>query len=747
MLNHKIGKTLQNSKVIQSYLFTLIVKQFKKAKPFCRKAGKSFKQLDMYGKQVSLTYKGQETYKSLIGAAASAIVYGVVFAFFFYRLATLITKGDTKVAKKSFYKDLDSGASQSYNIGQMGFDFAFQLTGEYNQSIAQLEANQVIVSYNESTQKSNRIKLPLQIIDCGIENFRFKDQSKVSLYNINNFKCIKGKDYQIQGNYYSKDFKYVEIKTKRCKYENENNNCSEKSSIDTFFRNNQLNFAFINSFFDFNNYSQPIQTFIDDALEFFDDLAATDDTLAAIYIRVDKAYDIYERAIYGISDLLGDIGGFKESIIMLGLFMIFQKSISKQGKSISYKDQKKAFRQQKLQQKKEYDNKAQKFNQETSKIETQDKENLIAEVFSRQRFNYTCRDIGNYILRCGCLRSPKKMIMDPKMKKHVIFSKGTNKLMNELDCITLLKSLRMMKLITQVFLNQNQKLILRFQRKNVIGSDSSSSDSDQNDQDNLRLLESKNIIIKSTIKNKIKTAVEQYASLEEFKEIDKRILRGIFQRKLRDQTKEQKAIENIKKIFGKMGSSKNLNDIEKAPSTQIIEKNTWEHSNKLIKKPESSLQIMLANAFLQKQQTRTTEIFSTQNQSQYDTPNMTQDDQKFLKSRNFSLKRDPSPNFIGTSLMERESSYYNVKYEFEPDDKDDKNKKEEFDHNTFVENIRSNTSQLDQVNTSFDLNQFEDQIIKEEEESYKKQMLSIQKNENQQLKLKFSQKNKISHQY
>jgi hypothetical protein len=44
---------------------------------------------------------------------------------------------------------------------------------------------------------------------------------------------------------------------------------------------------------------------------------------------------------------------------------------------------------------------------------------------------------------------------DPLLRKHYLFDKGSEKLADELDCITLVKSIRTLKLITQVFLNRD----------------------------------------------------------------------------------------------------------------------------------------------------------------------------------------------------------------------------------------------------------------------------------------------------
>jgi hypothetical protein len=58
-------------------------------------------------------------------------------------------------------------------------------------------------------------------------------------------------------------------------------------------------------------------------------------------------------------------------------------------------------------------------------------------------------------------------------------------------------------MITQVIMNEKQKLLLRFQKRNMIDSNSSSSDSDINTQDYFKYMNHKNQIVRHGIKGKI----------------------------------------------------------------------------------------------------------------------------------------------------------------------------------------------------------------------------------------------------
>ena len=83
-------------------------------------------------------------------------------------------------------------------------------------------------------------------------------------------------------------------------------------------------------------------------------------------------------------------------------------------------------------------------------------------LINRKRFHYKLKDIFEYLIRCLCLRKLKfkkyigsRRDWDQKIKKHYQFNEGEDKLFDELDVITLLKSMRRVKLLTQTLLTQS----------------------------------------------------------------------------------------------------------------------------------------------------------------------------------------------------------------------------------------------------------------------------------------------------
>ncbi len=71
------------------------------------KVGSKFKEMDLYGEQVSLTYKGDQSYKTIPGALMSLIVVLTIMAFGTYRCSVFVMKDDPNLSKQSFTRDLD----------------------------------------------------------------------------------------------------------------------------------------------------------------------------------------------------------------------------------------------------------------------------------------------------------------------------------------------------------------------------------------------------------------------------------------------------------------------------------------------------------------------------------------------------------------------------------------------------------------------------------------------------------------
>lgn len=99
-------------------------------------------------------------------------------------------------------------------------------------------------------------------------------------------------------------------------------------------------------------------------------------------------------------------------------------------------------------------------------------------VLKRERFQYGASEIADYLCRCLCLKGKTQLLRTLENREHILYNKGARKLKQELDIVNLVRQIRQLRLMAKVLLKPSERLLLKFQRKNVVELTSSSSDSD-----------------------------------------------------------------------------------------------------------------------------------------------------------------------------------------------------------------------------------------------------------------------------
>ena len=130
--------------------------------------------------------------------------------------------------------------------------------------------------------------------------------------------------------------------------------------------------------------------------------------------------------------------------------------------------------------------------------------------------------------------------------------------MNELDVVRIVKTLRKFKMFAQAMLSQRHRLILRFQRQNLVETSSSSSDSDNNAYDPVRLMENGNPLVRLVAYGKVKKMMKQFKN-QKIDHLESNLMRGMFRRKLKDFSEQQKEEQEDVSLFERL-KMKNFQD-------------------------------------------------------------------------------------------------------------------------------------------------------------------------------------------
>lgn len=94
------------------------------------------KGFDFYGKNIVLTYKGDDKFRTHVGGVASVIVGGIVAVYIFLLVKMMFQKDNTSYVKSSLLNDILTSVDLHFpaendvepDTGNSQFDFAFQFT-------------------------------------------------------------------------------------------------------------------------------------------------------------------------------------------------------------------------------------------------------------------------------------------------------------------------------------------------------------------------------------------------------------------------------------------------------------------------------------------------------------------------------------------------------------------------------------------------------------------------------------------
>ncbi|CAI2379631.1 unnamed protein product [Moneuplotes crassus] len=90
----------------------------------------------------------------------------------------------------------------------------------------------------------------------------------ITQLQIDKMYCPNYTDFQIQGNINSNLYKYFELNINRCNYVTSGVVCNTDEEINNIIQNTDLNIYQGNIYFDFDDYEQPIETYLDDRFFF-----------------------------------------------------------------------------------------------------------------------------------------------------------------------------------------------------------------------------------------------------------------------------------------------------------------------------------------------------------------------------------------------------------------------------------------------------------------------------------------------
>eukprot|EP00347_Sterkiella_histriomuscorum_P014903 403359074 len=495
----------------------------------------------------------------------------------------------------------------------MGFDAAFGAYFDIEPMFGSIIATHTTKtrSLNESTGLIDEkfVNKDLELIKCQDKYFQYSRQNDSVYKDIFDFFCIKDKSsFTLGGTWTTSRLEYLEVLLIPCRNSTSSSVvCASQQQQVDYFNEVDFQFRFVNQYFDFDDFENPIKQYIDDryyipiepaiqkSIEIYikrsktkqndnyipfspqvdqefasveniqpytakSDYGGTE-CFARVTLGIDLQYDIYSRQVYTFADLLSDMGGIYSSLfafgaLIVGLFsenLFYYQIIKDLYQARPRKDQLNKTNSKNGEKPK---NSTPTQNLTSSKllIQATVKTSSIKSHQQYQEDNSIANDSSTKIefenetkFHPGLMKilTINRIL---QLKRYLtklniyLFQKGVKKIDHEIDAISLMKLMNQVKLLTLILLNPTQKMMLGFQKKNVLDSDSSDEE-DKNYQEEVRLMQkvkSQNPMAKLITLAKIKRQIKGYLNnSQKFKPVDERLVGGILNKNYQDQKQIQ----------------------------------------------------------------------------------------------------------------------------------------------------------------------------------------------------------------
>lgn len=328
---------------------------------------KKIRDTDMFSKSVQLSYKGKTSFKTTFGGVVSILIKILLTLYGILLFKEVVTKGNTTKSVTNIVKDLTKDTTKHY-ISKGTFAFAVKLQGLYPERMLdptyfKFEISQV--KYTRSTNGDGAINESFVDIPYELwgDNFPFVEKEVYDRVELQKFLCPSNTDHFISSNYNSEEFSVIRVQLSHCV----GVGCKSKTIIDDTISSHFIEIALVNSYFDFDDYVSPIKTFYEDTNFFFlnpdryyynqvkvkpnkyesnNNLfyeSFTDKgsfynigqsltrinvykpsvgVIFAYNIMLSQEYDLYERNVFTLFDMLGLLGGVYEICIITGCFLV-----------------------------------------------------------------------------------------------------------------------------------------------------------------------------------------------------------------------------------------------------------------------------------------------------------------------------------------------------------------------------------------------------------------------------------------
>jgi len=228
-------------------------------KCLCNIKCRILKEVDMFGKEPELYYKGSPKKTSWMGRIFSILFVLVYFAFFIYKLIRMLQRKDVtfydtftyspepskvKITNENFYGGFGIENPETYDTF---IDESIYFPKAYFKTAVK-HGNDFIYDVVE-----------LELETCKLEKFGSLYQEKFQSKQLHNLYCIKNMDFVLEGHFSYDRYSFLYFQFFPCTNTTEKKDCKPREIIDNYLKNTFVQFQFQDIELNSKNYSFPIR--------------------------------------------------------------------------------------------------------------------------------------------------------------------------------------------------------------------------------------------------------------------------------------------------------------------------------------------------------------------------------------------------------------------------------------------------------------------------------------------------------
>ena len=228
-------------------------------KCLCNLRCKLIKDVDMFGKDQELYYKGKSKKTSWIGRILSFSFIIIYFAFFVYKLIRMLKKTDC-----TFYDSFTYAPEPpSVKITNENFYGGFALEDPITYDVFIDEGIYIPKAYFKRAERQGesydwQVK-ELELEPCKLEKFGSIYQEKFKAKDLKNYYCFKEMDFVLEGHFSYDMYSFFYIQFFPCVNTSTKQDCKPLEVIDYYLKNTFVSFQLQDIELTPNNYKTPIR--------------------------------------------------------------------------------------------------------------------------------------------------------------------------------------------------------------------------------------------------------------------------------------------------------------------------------------------------------------------------------------------------------------------------------------------------------------------------------------------------------